>query len=238
MIYDVRVCHTFYWRVINEVLGNNPNKSISTKFNINDKCITDQQEIANHFNSFFASIGTKISQRIKNHDQTHHRQYLINRPVTTFHFHEITTEDVKCIISKLSNKKSTGYDEISTETIKILSAVISPTLSLIINKCILNGTVPDGMKVSKIKPLFKKGDVTLLNNYRPITLLLCVSKMFERVLFNQLYEYFDRNDLLTQHQYGFRKNHSTEFAAMELIDRVANLLELGKIPFLLYIDLS
>ena len=94
------------------------------------------------------------------------------------------------------------------------------------------------MKVSKIKPLFKKGDVTLLNNYRPISLLPCVSKIFERVLFNQLYEYFDRNDLLTQHQYGFRKNHSTEFAAMELIDRVANLLELGKIPFNLYIDLS
>ena len=226
------------WRLINEVLGNNPNKSISTKFNINDKCITDQQKIANHFNSFFASIGTKISQQIKNHDQIDHRQYLINRPVTTFHFHEITTQDVMCIISKLPNKKSTGYDEISTETIKILSAVISPTLSLIINKCILNGTVPDEMKVSKIKPLFKKGDVTLLNNYRPISLLPCVSKIFERVLFNQLYEYFDRNDLLTQHQYGFRKNHSTEFAAMELIDRVANLLELGKIPFNLYIDLS
>ena len=138
----------------------------------------------------------------------------------------------------MPNKKSTGYDKISTETIKILSAVISPTLSLIINKCILNGTVPDEMKVSKIKPLFKKGDVTLLNNYRPISLLPCVSKIFERVLFNQLYEYFERNDLLTQHQYGFRKNHSTEFAAMELSDRVANLLELGKIPFNLYIDLS
>ena len=226
------------WRLINEVLGNNPNKSISTKFNINDKCITDQQEIANHFNSFFASIGTKISQQIKNHDQIDHRQYLINRPVTTFQFHDITTQDVMCIISKLPNKKSTGYDKISTETIKILSAVISPTLSLIINKCILNGTVPDEMKVSKIKPLFKKGDVTLLNNYRPISLLPCVSKIFERVLFNQLYEYFERNDLLTQHQYGFRKNHSTEFAAMELIHRVANLLELGKIPFNLYIDLS
>ena len=91
---------------INEVLGNNPNKSISTKFNINDKCITDQQEIANHFNSFFASIGTKISQQIKNHDQIDHRQYLINRPVTTFHFHEITTQDVMCIISKLPNKKT------------------------------------------------------------------------------------------------------------------------------------
>ena len=130
----------------------------------------------------------------------------------------------------MPNKKSTGYDEISTETFKILSAVISPTLSLIINKCILNGTVPDEMKVSKIKPLFKKGDVTLLNNYRPISLLPCVSQIFERVLFNQLYEYFERNDLLTQHQYRFHKNHSTEFAAMELIDRVANFFRIRKDP--------
>ena len=66
----------------------------------------------------------------------------------------------------------------------------------------------------------------------------CLSKIFESVLLNQLCEYFDRNDLLTQHQYGFRKNHSTEFAAMEIIDREANLLELEKIPFNLYIDLS
>ena len=136
----------------------------------------------------------------------------------------------------MPNKKSTGHDGISTETIKIMSAVISPTLSIIINKCIINGTVPDEMKVSKFKPLFKKGDVTLLNNYRPISLLPCLSKIFERVLFNQLYEYFECNNILTQHQYGFRKNHSTEFAAMELIDRVTKILELGKIPFNLYID--
>ena len=87
------------------------------------------------------------------------------------------------------------------------------------------------MKVSNIKPLFKKGDVTLLNNYKPISLLPCVSKIFERILFNQLYEYFDRNDILTKHQYGFQKNHSTGFAAMELIDRVTNLLELEKSHF-------
>ena len=55
--------------MIDEVLSNNPNKNISTKFNIHDKCITDQQEIANHFNSFFSSIGTTISQQIQYHDQ-------------------------------------------------------------------------------------------------------------------------------------------------------------------------
>ena len=56
----------------------------------------------------------------------------------------------------------------------------------------------------------------------PVAVLI---QKIKRVLFNQLYEYFERNNILTQHQYGFRKNHSTECAAMELIDRVANLLE-------------
>ena len=65
----------------------------------------------------------------------------------------------------------------------------------------------------------------------------CASKIFERELFNQLYAYFDGNDILKQHQYGFCKNHSTEFAAVELINRVTNLLELGNIRFSLYNDL-
>ena len=73
----------------NEVFGNNPNKniSISTKFNINDKCITDQQEIANHFNSFFASIGTKISQQIKHHYIRSHRMRPPSGPYTKLSDH-------------------------------------------------------------------------------------------------------------------------------------------------------
>ena len=67
---------------------------------------------------------------------------------------------------------------------------------------------------------------------------MCLSKIFDRVLFNQRYEYFESSNLLTQRQYGFCKNHITEFAAIELVDRVTNLSELGSTPFNLYIDLS
>ena len=116
------------WHLINEVLENNPIKNISTKFNINDKFITDQHEISNHFNSFFTSIGTKISQQIKNHDQIDHRQYLINRPVTTFHFHEITTQDVMCIISNLPNKKVQDTMEFLQKPSKYYQLNISNTI--------------------------------------------------------------------------------------------------------------
>ena len=104
---------------------------------------------------------------------------------------------------------------------------------------ITTGIFPDSFKKSKITPLFKKGDQSLLLNYRPIS-LLPISKVFERILFDQMYmyTYFNTNSLLAEQQYGFRKNHSTEYAAIKLVDHVSKEMESGKIPCALYINLS
>ena len=80
--------------------------------------------------------------------------------------------------------------------------------------------------------------VIILINTAYTYVLPCLSEIFDRVLFNQLYEYFECSNILTQRQYGFCKNHITEFAAIELVDCVTNLLKLGNTPFNLYIDLS
>ena len=66
---------------------------------------------------------------------------------------------------------------------------------------------PDAFKVSKVIPLYKKGDSSLLVNYRPISLLPTISKIFEKVIHDQLYDYFDKYNLLAEQQYGFRKQH-------------------------------
>ena len=103
---------------------------------------------------------------------------------------------------------------------------------------ITTGIFPDSFKISKITPLFKKGDVSLLSNYRPISLLPTISKIFERILYNQLYEYFNSNNLLAEQQYGFRTNHSTEYAAVKLVDTISKAMESGSTSTALYIDLS
>ena len=87
-------------------------------------------------------------------------------------------------------------------------------------------------------PFSKKDDVTLMDNYRPISLLTSISKLFEKVVFDQLYDYFQNNHLFYSSQYGFRKLHSAEFAALELIDRTLKGIDERNISLVIFMDLS
>ena len=87
-------------------------------------------------------------------------------------------------------------------------------------------------------PLYKKDDDRSFGNYRPISLLSPISNIFEWVAFNQLYDYFTFNGLLYESQYGFRKLHSTELAALEFLDRISQEMDAKKIPFYISLDLS
>ena len=84
-----------------------------------------------------------------------------------------------------------------------------------------SGIFSDAFKLSKFIPLFKKGDFSPLVNYRPISLLPIISKVFERVIHDQMYEYFDQFNLLVEQQYRFRKQHSTEYPDVKLVDHVS-----------------
>ncbi len=86
--------------------------------------------------------------------------------------------------------------------------------------------------------IHKKDDETLFINYSPISLLPSISKMFEKVIFNQLYQHFKINNLLYTAQYGFRNEHSTEFGAYELIDRIIQDLDKNNTPISILLDMS
>ena len=88
--------------------------------------------------------------------------------------------------------------------------------------------------IAKVIPLYKKDDDRLFGNYRHISLLSSISKIFERIAFNQLYEYFTSNGLLYESQYRFRKLHSTELAALEFTDRISQEMDVKKIPFSIF----
>ena len=111
-------------------------------------------------------------------------------------------------------------------------------LTVIINQIFTTGIFPDNLKTAKIHPLLKAGDPLLATNYRPISLLTSISKIFEKIIFNQLTNYLSLNNILTDSQYGFRKNHSTQSAALELIDRLMISMDKGKTPLAIFLDFS
>ena len=100
------------------------------------------------------------------------------------------------------------------------------------------GIFPDELKIAKVIPLFKKDDPTLLKNYRPISLLSTIAKVMEKIIFTQLSSYFNEHKLIFDNQYGFRPKHSTEYAALELVDRIITQMDKKETPINIFLDLS
>ena len=142
------------------------------------------------------------------------------------------------MIADLKSKSSFGHDGVSSILLKKLSPEIYKVLTCIINQSLITGIFPDSLKVAKISPIFKKEDPHLTDNYRPISLLPVISKVFEKVAFKQVYDYFNKNKLLYKSQYGFRKGHSTELAGLEFNDKIVNHLDKGELPLAIFLDLS
>ena len=116
-------------------------------------------------------------------------------------------------------------------------AVVAP-LTVILNQSLFTGIFPDSLKIAKVIPIYKKDSNEVLGNYRPVSLLTAFSKVFERAVYIQLTEYFDTYNLFYNSQYGFREKHSTELAALELIDKVTIDLEKKKNTIAIFMDLS
>ena len=118
----------------------------------------------------------------------------------------------------MTNISSYDHDEISNKIIKCAKNALIQPLMLIINQMLVTSEFPSDLKISRVKPLFKSGDASLFSNYRHIALLPSFSKFFEYIIFKQLYTYMNDNKLFSIEQYGFRTGHSTELAALHLVN--------------------
>ena len=125
----------------------------------------------------------------------------------------------------MKNKNSTGKDGISSKLLKAIKTSLIEPLTLIFNQMLITGKFPERLKIAKVLPLYKEDDKKLLNNYRPISLLPVISKIFERIIYNQLYSYFETNNILYSGQYGFRIKHSTELASLEVIETIISQMD-------------
>ena len=133
-------------------------------------------------------------------------------------------------IRYLKNKSSYGHDCLSNILIKrVLNVLIEP-LTFLINQSLSTGIFPNELKISRVKPLYKSGNASLLLNYRPISVLSSISKVYGYVGFKQLLNHKECNKLLSTDQYGFRPGHSTEHAAVRFVNKLVVNIDNYKYP--------
>ena len=127
-------------------------------------------------------------------------------------------DQVSSILNSIIASKATGLDELPARFIKGGSSVIAKPLTHIVNLSITTGTIPDDLKVARVVPLYKNKSKTNVENYRPISVLRIISKIFERVVFNQLNNFLTEHKLLYIFQSGFWSSYSTDTCLIRLTD--------------------
>lgn len=223
--------------------ADNAGKAAWQVINIERKkaCSTGGTDIhANDFNEFFASTADSILKNLPNSNKNHN-EYLgkVKREVNiSFSFREVTFIEVRDAINQLKNKHSKDIYDLDIVLIKSLKDNLIYPLTKLFNQSIREGIYPSAFKIVKIIPVFKKGDCNILSNYRPIALIPVLSKILELLLKNQLYEYFESNNILMEQQFGFRKGKTTVEALNKLCENIIEGFEEGEFVGSTFCDLS
>ena len=169
--------------------------------------------MADKFGKFYSTIGLKLANK------THETKPSINdylKNIKTnpnmMYLHPITPTEILRHIDRLPSKNSSGYDGISNKFLKSIKHAIKIPLTKIFNLSISTGEFPESMKLAEVIPLFKNGALDIMENYRPISLLITISKLLEKSIYKRLYNFISKNNIFYSKQYGFRSNHSCEQA--------------------------
>jgi len=197
----------------------------------------DKQEICNILNNYYVNIMKSLLK-----DQTPTTKNKIHTLSTnlpnSMYLEKTSVDEILTIVKSMNGKKSVSDDNLSTFFIKhVISEIITP-LNHIFNLSLSQGIFPTCFKTSKIIPIFKKGSREEISNYRPISLLSPLSKILEKIMAIRLKSFLQKNNLLTDKQYGFRPHHSTELALLEFAQNILNNMNKKILTVGLFIDLA
>ena len=195
------------WALINETIRKVKHKgSIIPYIRIDGKLNYTPKDIVNGFRKFYSSLGSTLVQQIVP-GMTSVKDYInqIPRQRDSMVIRKTTPVELDAIIKKLPNKASHGHDEVSNIMLKALRTSIVFPLCHIFNHSILEGKFPTCMKLAEVIPLYKGKNMDQMVNYRPISLLITLSKLLEKIIYQRIYDYLEDKSILYPSQYGFRK---------------------------------
>lgn len=219
------------WKVINQLMGRINNK------NVNEIKLKNQSTApATIFNDHFLNLAVNLHPH-RNLNQITHKNYLKDPTDFSVYFYPVTTDEILYYIKSLKNTAA-GYDEVTPQVLKLIAQYINVPLTHIINLCFTQGHFPAKLKIAKVIPIYKSGDKDDENNYRPISILPSVSKIFEKAIAKRLNGFLETFKLLPNHQFGFRNNKSTQTAILKFTSEILKNMERRNHVVGVFLDLS
>ena len=219
------------WKIINHILGRS-RQSNNLNINLNSiPCL----DTANAFNDHFINIVDNVSHA--EDSLRNFRSYLNPSPLYSLYLVPCTVLEIKNYINSLKSN-SAGYDEITATLLKQTVDHISIPLTHILNLSFRHGVFPARLKIAKSLPLYKSGCKSDINNYRLISILPAISKIFEKAIVFRLSSFLENNNLLSNSQFGFRKNVSTQSALLNFVSKVYSELDKKSFVASVFLDIS
>ena len=201
---------------------------------------TKSQDIADSQNEFFVEKIQQIRENLPppiSDPLSKLRSLMIGRKCS-FRLTSVHPDQVADIISSLSNTTAFGLDQIDTSIIKLIKNEVLPAVTHMINLSITSRKFPSTWKKSKIIPLHKKDDLLDPKNYRPVAIVRILSKILERIVFNQLISYLNENNLLHPNHHAYRAEHNTSTALIQMYDSWLQAVEAGELAGVCLLDMS
>lgn len=228
------------WNVINTEKQAKTPLNPSIQLEINGKVENNPNLISEHLNKYFSEIADITLKKQNNkHRTTPLVRNLLNvQQVETMKFTPTNTKEVIETIRSLKSKLSSGLDEVPSKVVKYCAGQLATPLACIINKSFEQGYFPSLLKTAKIYPKHKKGSLTKVENYRPISLVSTFSKIIEKVALKRMIEHLQKHELLTKHQHGFLKGRSATTALISLVESITDQLENNKLVTAVMVDYS
>lgn len=223
------------WKHINDLLGR---RSKSNKIDMitNDvgDSLVDSKSIADTLNQHFINIHSSQPNAPEATTTLHQR----TRTFPSIFITPTTSDEVLSIIHNLKRKKSVGYDYISTSLIKHCATILSDIVTYLFNSCVEEGYYPKELKMARVIPIYKKGDPSMGDNYRPISILPLLNLLFEKLLYKRLLCHLTKHNILFDRQYGFRARSNTTTCAIDFIENVYTHINNNYAVSSVFLDLS
>lgn len=190
---------------------------------------------------YFADVGKNLASTFTSRLPTPPNPFAQprkNAPINSLVLLDFDESEINNAISQLRQDSATGWDGISSNLIKQCRHILVAPITHIFNRSIATGIFPEAFKKAVVHPIHKGGDRDCVNNYRPISVLSAIAKMFEKLINLRLTQFLDKNDIIAQNQYGFKKGVSAEDAVLDLTEFVARKLDEKQNCLGLFLDLK